>query len=103
MLLASPERLPPAEVVVFGIAGICGLFFWLRIIARGLGPFAAWGPVFRPGVGLPFVGWLWFGNPLGDGRERIIAVVNILGLVFCLVSFFWFMAHASNTPVTPTG
>jgi len=78
-----------ASATLFIVAIAAGLLFYGLIIARRLllRVLRLW--LVRPYIGLSFLAWLFFGNPLrGTTTDRLAFVASVGGLAFVLLRPF---------------
>jgi hypothetical protein len=83
----SCDEVGPLPALFLLIGGAAGLYFFWRVARRGLlvDVIFLWLP--RPTIGIPLLGWLWFGNPLhGSLIERLVFVFSITGFAAALLA-----------------
>jgi hypothetical protein len=78
---------PLASAVLIAIAMAAGFLFFARAASRGLLIDVVFLWLLNPRIGIPLLGWLWFGNPVRGGlTERVVFAASVIGLVFNLAT-----------------
>jgi hypothetical protein len=78
---------PPAGfIALFAVAMISGIYFFGRVFRRALAREVIFLWLWRPTVGIPLLGWLWFGNPRREAwTGRAVFALAAGGLVVSIV------------------
>ncbi len=84
LIYGCGQQRPPSFFWLLLLVMAPAFYFYARAALRGLNLlwFIGFGWLFRPGVWIRLLGWLWFGNPLrGPLEEKVISVAAIGSLV----------------------